>query len=1035
MGVEIRTLGKLQIRLDGAEIPGLKRRKEQALLVYLTCQPGVNFAREHLQGLLWGESAPAQAANSLRQALSSLRKLLPPDSLLTDGTTVGWNPDGQTAVDVLALTDAPEKGTEPFLPGFVVRNAPLWEEWLEAERERLRLLALEGLLRRATEEADGNPQKAIGHLQQALALEPWRESSHRQLMWLHWRNSDRAAALQQYDVCVRMLADELGVPPSPETEDLARRIQAGDALFPTNLPDPTSQTAFVGRAAELADLAGLLRSQRLVTVTGLGGCGKTRLAQATGRALLSDFVDGVFYVELVGVEPAQFIGQVAAALDVTLAGAQAAEEQLARNLSDKNLLLILDNFEHLLRSPAPVRQIQALLAETAGLTLLVTSRERLNLHTEQVYGLHGLPVDDGQGPADGAVELFLLRASSASSRFSPGPAGHQVIQQICRLLEGMPLAIELAASWVRALSPQAILDEITGDINVLRTLHRDTPDRQRSLHAVLDATWRMLNRAEQRQLQALTVFRGSFERRAAASVADVTLFDLAGLIDKSLLYRLQGEGDEQDRYRLHEQLRQYAAAQAGDQADDQADDEAKVRARHAAHYAALLTNALPDLQGQAQQQAMADLGAELENVYAAWQHLLDQGAYDRLDACLEPLSLFFKIRSWMESGRQFLQEAELALPDVSGPILEHFRARVQLFQASFLEQMGRFQEATALLDTGLPVVAAHNDRRTEMFGLNVQATVAAKTGAYEDAATGFEDALAAAREVGDQFREAGILNNLGILCELQNQPERAMEWYDQSIRLHRAMNDDHGLAIALDNRGICAECLGLDDVAWNMFSESLAICRRLDYPEGINRALNNLGLIALDRERLDEARRLFQEAADVLERTGKAELIAYSQRFLSLVESRAGNVDQAIDLAQRSLAIFEQSEGEESIITGRTALGRVLWRAGQEREGRQLLLRALDRSVADQWPAAVADVLSTLIDLCREDDPQLAFALLCWLEYADLVTYLRRFRPESLHQKLAAQLTTTQREKWRAWAEEQTDRSLAQWLHQRLSAA
>ena len=1022
MGIEIRTLGKLQILLDGAEVPGLKRRKEQALLVYLACQPGVRFSREHLQGLLWGESAKKQAANSLRQALSTLRKLLPPDAIQTEGATIAWNAEVPVVVDIHRLTETPESYTEPFLHGFVVRKSPLWEEWLEAERERLRLLALGGLLRRSAELANRNLDGAIAALQQAHALEPWRESTHRQLVWLHWRNGDRAAALQQYEACVRMLADELGVPPSPETEELARRIQSGEPLFPTNLPEPSSLATFVGRTVEMDETARLVQAHRLVTITGLGGMGKTRLAQAVGRALLSDFVDGVFYVELVGVDSAQFVGQVAAALDIELSGAQTTEEQLAQGLLDKNILLILDNFEHLLASPAPVRQIQNLLAGTGGLTLLITSRERLNLHLEQVVLLDGLPFA-------AAVELFQLRAASASPRFAPGPANQPVIQAICQLLEGMPLAIELAASWTRALSPQAILDEIRTDLNVLRSLHRDTPDRQRSLHAVLDATWRMLSRAEQRQLQALTLFRGSFERRAAAAVAGVTLFDLAGLIDKSLLYRLQGEEENQDRYRLHEQLRQYAGAQAGKQAGT----EAKVRERHAAHYAALLTNALADLQGKAQQQAVVDLGAELENVYSAWQHLLDQGAYDRLDACLEPLSLFFKIRSWMESGRQFLQEAELALPDVSGSVLNLFRARLQLFQASFLEQMGRFQEATALLDTGLPVVTARNDRRTEMFGLNVQATVAAKTGAYEDAATGFEDALAAAREVGDRFREAGILNNLGILCELQNQPERAMAWYDQSIRLHRAMHDDHGLAIALENRGICAERLWLDDVAWNMFSESLEICRRLDYPEGINRALNNLGLIALSRERLDEARRLFQEAADVLEHTGKAALIAYSLRFLSLVDSSAGHVDRAIELAQRSLAIFEQSEGEESIITGRAALGQVLWQAGQAQEGRQLLLRALDRSVADQWPAAVAEILSIVIDLCREDDPQLAHALLCWLEYADLFTHLRRFRPEPLRQELAGQLTAAQQEEWRAWAREQTDRSLVQWLHDHLS--
>jgi predicted ATPase/DNA-binding SARP family transcriptional activator len=644
----LRLLGTPQVSRDGSPVTGFISSKAQGLLYYLAVT-GRAHTREALAGLFWSDMPEVQAAKNLRNVLSNLRALAGQQLVITrqevtfDRASAYWldvelflSTLGDAATrDLGALHRAVELYQGDFLDGFYVSEALAFEEWVLGRRSLLKGHVLQALHTLVTRHLEREEYAAgIDYANNLLAIEPWREETHRHLMVLLARSRQRSAALAQYETCRRVLARELQVEPMHETTALYEHIRAAAAPPPHNLPP--QPTAFVGRQAELAEVTRFLSNPgaQLLTLVGPGGIGKTRLAlQAAARCVEPEasydthFADGVFVVPLAvglpGMGEAQpsLIAAMADALQFSFQGPVHPQAQLLGYLREKRMLLVLDNFEHLV---AEARQLGDILRLAPGIKLLVTSRTRLNLQEEWLLELTGLEYPsggaEGEAPAAqaarpleaySAIALFVQQARRVRPGFVLEAASEPAVVRICQLAEGVPLAIELAASWLRVLSGAEILAELEQGLDFLTSSLQNVPARHRSLRAVFEHSWALLPPLEQSLFQRLSVFRGGFRREAAASVVGASLPLLAGLADKSLLRR-----NADGRNEVHELLRQYADEHLR---ADAAEFE-QVHDQHCHYYADLLTAYQPQLQGTGAelQAAMATLNAERENVRAAW---------------------------------------------------------------------------------------------------------------------------------------------------------------------------------------------------------------------------------------------------------------------------------------------------------------------------------------------------------------------------------------------------------------------------------
>jgi DNA-binding SARP family transcriptional activator len=536
--LSLTLLGDVACALDGRPVR-FARRSALALLIYLVCA-GRSQRRAVLGTLIAGESDEASAAMALRNALRDLRAVLG-DQLVADTATIALAPSLELASDVTAFEAAARAGLEQsslgalreavacyggeFAPGLAVKGAPALDDWLLQERERLRDLLLRVLSELAVvEERAGDHTSAVATLRRLLAEEPWREESHRSLMRLLARDGRRAAALLQFEQCRAALQRELGIEPQPKTLALYEHLQAGPVAPPHNLP--ARPTTFVDRPAERALLAEQLQHPgcRLVTIVGIGGAGKTRLALELAIAFTSPglpdelaFPDGVFFVtcgdaDQVGPPSTRPLAlALLRSLNLAVEPGANAEAAPLRWLAPRKVLLIIDNAE---ADPAVVLFVHTVLAAAPQVRLLVTSRVRLRLEAEWVFDVGGLSLPAGVDdlPSSEAGQLFLERARAVRLRQQPTLSDYPHIVRICRLLNGLPLGIVLAAGRLRALSCAAIADQLAGDLGLLVSEAADLPERQRNLSAVLRWSCNQLKPDEARCLRLLSVLRSSFDR-------------------------------------------------------------------------------------------------------------------------------------------------------------------------------------------------------------------------------------------------------------------------------------------------------------------------------------------------------------------------------------------------------------------------------------------------------------------------------------------------------------------------------------------
>jgi predicted ATPase/DNA-binding CsgD family transcriptional regulator len=676
---------------------------------------------------------------------------------------------------------------------------------------------------------------------------------------------------------VRQIYSKLGVENRAEAVARARSLGLLEQEGAIRHNLPLAATPFVGREAELAALADLIADPqvRIITILGPGGIGKTRLAlEAAGRELhpQSSFPDGIFFISLAPLESADEITPtLAVALDFHFQDGENETEQLLAYLRRKQMLLVMDNFEQILDG----QSFLARLSQRApGINLLVTSRERLQLRGEQLFPLYGLEMpESGDSVEDApAGQLFLHIARRTTPDFQLLEGDAASLLRIWRLVEGMPLGLELAASWAGVLPLSEIAAEIEQGLQVLSSTQHDAPPRHQSMQAALDASWARLNEDQQRALQELSVFRGGFRRAAALEIAGASLPILVTLINKSWL----SYDRQTDRYHIHELLRQYSAGKLGAEPVH----EQLVRDRHSAYFCGLLQAREADWFGPRQQDAFAEVRNEIDNVQRAWQRVTSMGNCALLAQGLHGLCHFYEWEGRKADGQKACRAAAEGLAAViageqAGGALRHaVWSRVLAWESNFVEEV---VEREKLLLQSQQVL-----ERAGQLGWDTRA---------EEALIYLHRAYA----TGNKDRDLAIQAS-----------KRAQE-------LFREVGDLRGQAEASRNIGVNYLFLGAFQEAIDRLRESLTIRQELEDWRGIAQTTIDLGIAAQHQGNYKEAETLHLQALLLSRHLQNQQLESYTLTVLSFTQSWAGNFTLASESAQQALEQHREISDEPEL--------------------------------------------------------------------------------------------------------------------------
>ncbi|MCI0394151.1 MAG: tetratricopeptide repeat protein [Chloroflexi bacterium] len=965
---QLRLLGSFQVALDGRPLTGFRSDKVRALLAYLAVEASHEHQRETLATLFWGENTESAARISLRQSLSNLNRLLGPlepagPILLITGLSVqlqAGHPELWLDVTIFSqllaqckthphdalsrcslcaarLAQATELYRGDFLSGLLVADSQPFEEWRLVQQETFHQQALEALNALADYHiAIGDFQRAEAHARRQLGLSPWHEAAHRQLMQTLALDGQRSEALLQYAICRRLLAEELGVEPAPQTEALVETIRQGSSvatLAPSEVPHnlPAKATPFIGREAEIVQLRQWLlgRSCRLVTIFGAGGAGKTRLALAVARNVLPYFADGVWFVPLVEVggdhdagrpapAPDLLAATIAAALGLSLPGQSNAMTQLKGYLRQKELLLVLDNFEHLLATT--VDALIELLEVAPRLSLLVTSRERLNCQAEWAMRLEGLPIPAGdaaigleQASGYDSIQLFATRAGRPPISFSLGAETLGDVVHICRLVEGLPLAIELAATLTEQLTCAEIAGAIQENLELVAASLRDVPERHRSVRAVFDTSWDSLPPELQLVLAQLSVFRGLFRWEAAIAVTGARLSDLISLANKSLLRSV-----DSGQYSLHELIRHFAGQKLAGLGL-----AAEFGRRHSAYYLQFLSQQNPALQSGDSRQGLAAIRLELDNVRQAWLQAAVQGDVALLQGGIDAFVHFFWLSGLFQEGEKALA---LAADQVSNPAQaettdeesSELLGQLLVGQARFLIGQAKYPQAVDVAGQAVNLASQRQALALEANGRLVRGRALTNLTEYPSAREQLAQALALARSLSSPAVEADVLCDLGTLAHVVGDYAEASKTYQEGLALYRRLGDRQGEAHVLSRLGSNYGVQDKLEEAREYFRQALAIAREIGARAQEGMALNNLGYtytstaqFSLAADYLRPALAIFREVGD---RRGESHVLDGLGEYYH----RLGDYAQAREYHEAAIKIkreIGERQGEGLLLT------------------------------------------------------------------------------------------------------------------------
>jgi predicted ATPase/DNA-binding SARP family transcriptional activator len=1024
MTLAFQFLGPPQLRVENEPV-NVNRRSIVALLAYLSVDEnrpaGRRYTRESLSGLLWPDSDQVKAFTNLRHILWEIQKIFGPGWLLADRETISLRPDANIWVDVHRFGSLLLEGRQQsdvslriplleecvklyrhhFLTGFNLKGAPTFDEWALAKADDLRNKHTEALTLLAEDYCLlGNAASALQYARRLVTLDPLNESAHRLLMEVYSQVGQHNAALKQYQTFEQALRKELGIDPKPETRALYKQIRKGELkpiqrtvesarLAPRNNL-PQQLTSFIGREKEQADTIKLISKHRLVTLTGSGGVGKTRLSLQVGEQILENFAEGIWLVELAPIlDPLLVPRATAIAIGLRDEPQRPVIDMLSDYLREKQILLVLDNCEHLLDACAQLAG--TLLKRCPGLKILATSREILGMLGEAVYRVPSLALPNIPELLKNfrqyeSIRLFEERAQLIQTNFSLTVENVSSVAEICIRLDGIPLAIELAAARISSFSAEQIAVLLKGNFSLLTTGNRTALPRHQTLQAVIDWSYDLLSPAEQTLFPRLSVFVDGWTAEAAESICsdtniqpDVMLEMLSGLTNKSLV--IVEEIQSKIRYRMLETVRQYAKKKLVESGENDI-----LRDRHLAYFLKLAETAEPHLIGPEQIEWLPLLDSDYGNIRFAFEWSMStKMAESALNIC-HALCWFWIIRGYWMEGSTWVKSALTITPQNDNTDVKVARLRAFRTDATLNWQLGNYEQMLAAAEASRGLALEVSNNRDIAIATFLIAYAWKLRGAENDnqALSLFDQCLSELQDLNEPFWQARCYRELGHLLSLH-----------AKLKFHELCITGLELARKAGERLTLAEALYIY-ADWlmriNRTQEAITYIEESDkLYEQIGAQSNSfnsfvLAEIAWKDGDFQKARSLYFGKQEQMSVLGELDTFSLCKAKLSLLAIEDGDLNQAQRYLDGALRVSREMENKPSIALRLAEMGNLYYLQGDLEKSKEnfreslsfknyfdkvqkaCILMAILGSLYLQWPEVSAHLLGAVDHYEKESD-------------------------------------------------------------------